>query len=83
MDRSGDPERKNPEFHTTGAPTYLHSEGKAGLQEHYLHDDENLLPTEEEMATLRRVPAKIPWKIYTVRPSSHHVHVTCVLILHV
>ncbi|KAJ4377534.1 hypothetical protein N0V83_000359 [Neocucurbitaria cava] len=65
VDRSGDPERKHPELHTTGPPTYLHSEGKAGLQDHYLHDADDF-PTVEEIATLRRVPAQIPWKIYTI-----------------
>src|SRR5690349_11659000 len=33
VDRSGDPERKHPEQHAVSAPAYLHSEGKAGLQE--------------------------------------------------
>jgi POT family proton-dependent oligopeptide transporter len=69
IDRSGDPERKNPAFHNTGAPAYLISEGKAGLQDSYVSDDasENeSLPTDEELATLRRVPAAIPWRIYTI-----------------
>lgn len=65
IDRSGDPERKNPELHTTTPPPYLHGEGKATLQESYLSDSEDF-PTEEEMQTLRRVPATIPWKIYTI-----------------
>lgn len=69
IDRSGDPERKNPAFHNTGAPAYLISEGKAGLQDSYISDsasDNDSLPTEEELITLRRVPAKIPWRIYTI-----------------
>jgi POT family proton-dependent oligopeptide transporter len=65
IDASGDPQRKHPELHTTGAPPYLHSEGKATLQESYLLDGDHF-PTEEELATLRRVPAKIPLKIFSV-----------------
>jgi POT family proton-dependent oligopeptide transporter len=65
IDRSGDPERKHPEQHAVTAPAYLHSEGKATLQESYLSDSEDF-PTDEDLATLRRVPAKIPWKIYTI-----------------
>jgi POT family proton-dependent oligopeptide transporter len=64
VDRSGDPERKHPELHTETPPVYLHSEGKATMQGEYLdHDD---FPTEEEMRTLRRVPAGIPWRIYSI-----------------
>lgn len=67
VDRSGDPERKHPEQHTTGAPAYLHSEGKATLQDGYLSDSDHPdFPTEEELATLRRVPADIPWRIYSI-----------------
>ena len=67
IDHSGDPERKNPALHNTTAPAYLHSEGKATLQDSYLSDDgEGDLPTEEELQTLLRVPAPIPWKIYTI-----------------
>ncbi|KAF2660415.1 MFS peptide transporter-like protein Ptr2 [Lophiostoma macrostomum CBS 122681] len=65
IDRSGDPLRKNPEFHNTEAPAYLHSEGKAGLQQTYLSDADDF-PTAEELRTLRRVPAHIPLKIYTI-----------------
>jgi POT family proton-dependent oligopeptide transporter len=43
----------------------MHSEGKATLQDSYLNDSDDF-PTEEELATLPRVPAKIPWKIFTV-----------------
>jgi POT family proton-dependent oligopeptide transporter len=43
----------------------LHSEGKATLQESYLNDSDDF-PTEEELATLPRVPARIPWKIFTI-----------------
>lgn len=64
MDRSGDPERKHPEAHTDTPPVYLHSEGKATMQDTYLeHDD---FPTEEELKTLRRIPAAVPWKIYSI-----------------
>lgn len=66
VDASGDPTRAHPELHTAGAPAYLHSEGKATLQEAYLSEADDF-PTDEELATLPRVPAKIPWKIYTVR----------------
>ena len=52
-------------MHTTEAPAYLHSEGKAGLQDAYLTDSEDF-PTAEDLATLRRVPAEIPWRVYTV-----------------
>ncbi|KAF2741240.1 PTR2-domain-containing protein [Polyplosphaeria fusca] len=63
IDRSGDPERKHPEQHVISPPAYLISEGKATLQEQYLGDD---FPTQEQMMTLERVPAHIPWKIYTI-----------------
>lgn len=69
VDASGDPERKNPAAHQTGPPAYLISEGKAGHQAHYISDDASEsvdFPTVEEMTTLRRVPAPIPWKIYTI-----------------
>ena len=65
IDASGDPQRKNPAAHHTAQPAYLHSEGKATLQDSYLADADDF-PTEEELHTLRRVPAKIPLKIYTV-----------------
>ncbi|KAH7346047.1 MFS peptide transporter-like protein Ptr2 [Pyrenochaeta sp. MPI-SDFR-AT-0127] len=65
IDRSGDPERKHPEQHTTTPPAYLHSEGKATLQESFLSDSDDF-PTEVELQTLRRIPAAIPWKIYTI-----------------
>ncbi|KAF2754448.1 MFS peptide transporter-like protein Ptr2 [Pseudovirgaria hyperparasitica] len=38
--------------------------GETVAQDGYL-DHENL-PTDEELHTLRRVPAKIPWKVYTI-----------------
>lgn len=65
VDRSGDPMRKHPEQHTVGAPDYMLSEGKAGYQDTMLTgaSDE---PTAEEIETLRRIPAHIPWKIYTI-----------------
>lgn len=67
IDASGDPQRKNPAAHETSAPPYLHSEGKAVIQDSYLADDD--FPTEDELKTLRRVPAKIPLKIYSVSRS--------------
>jgi POT family proton-dependent oligopeptide transporter len=63
IDRSGDPQRKDPVFHDTAAPAY--AEGKAGLQPTFLSDADDF-PTDEEMHTLRRVPAHIPLKIYTI-----------------
>lgn len=78
IDRSGDPERKHPELHGTTPPAYLHSEGKATLQDSYLSDSDDF-PTEEELQTLRRVPAPVPWKIYTVRYVRPSLHVSYVL----
>jgi len=69
VDASGDPHRKNPTAHQTGPPDYLVSEGKAGMQDTYVSDDASEpsdFPTDEEIATLRRVSAPIPWKIYTI-----------------
>jgi POT family proton-dependent oligopeptide transporter len=65
LDASGDPTRKNPALHSDAPPPFLYSEGKATLQESYLSDDDTL-PTEEELATLPRVAAPIPWRIYTI-----------------
>lgn len=65
LDGSGDPQRKNPALHTDEPPPFLFSEGKATLQESYLSDNDDI-PTEEELATLTRVGAAIPWKIYTI-----------------
>ncbi|KAL6709956.1 hypothetical protein ACN47E_000741 [Coniothyrium glycines] len=65
IDASGDPQRKNPAAHDTTAPPYLHSEGKDTIQDSYLADSDDF-PTEDELKTLRRVPAKIPFKIYTI-----------------
>jgi POT family proton-dependent oligopeptide transporter len=55
VDRSGDPERKNPVFANNNTlPAYLTSEGKPTLQESYLSDsDSDDFP-------------KIPWRIYTI-----------------
>lgn len=78
VDASGDPTRQHPEQHTVGAPAYLHSEGKATLQDAYLSEEDDF-PTEEELATLPRVPARIPWKIFTVRFSSRQLHVRTTL----
>jgi POT family proton-dependent oligopeptide transporter len=66
LDGSGDPERKHPEAHATSPPDYLLSEGKAALQESDLASDRDDYPTEEQLRTLRRVPQKIPWKIFTI-----------------
>lgn len=70
VDRSGDPGRKNPIFageNNNTLPAYLTSEGKATLQETYLSDsDADDFPTAEELVSLRRVPAAIPWRIYTI-----------------
>jgi POT family proton-dependent oligopeptide transporter len=69
VDASGDPARKDPAAHHTAAPAYLFSEGKAGLQDSYISDDASLptdFPTDEQLATLRKVSAPIPWKIYTI-----------------
>ncbi|KAF9698029.1 hypothetical protein EKO04_004040 [Ascochyta lentis] len=65
LDASGDPQRKNPALHTDAPPPFLFSEGKATLQESYLSDNDDL-PTEEELATLPRVGAAIPWRIFTI-----------------
>ena len=56
IDRSGDPTRK--------LPAETHQVEKRGT-ESTNRDDLNLhggLPTQVELATLRRVPAKIPWR---------------------
>jgi len=65
IDASGDPQRKHPDQHATGAPPFLHSEGKPTLQDHYLAESEEE-PTAEELLTLRRVPAHIPWRIFSI-----------------
>ena len=38
-------------------------EGKATMQSEYMGDD---FPTLDELNSLRRVAAKIPWKVYTI-----------------
>ncbi|KZM22329.1 uncharacterized protein EKO05_0010317 [Ascochyta rabiei] len=65
LDASGDPQRKDPKLHTDAPPPFLFSEGKATLQESYLSENDDI-PTEEELETLPRVGAAIPWKIYTI-----------------
>ncbi|KAF1962904.1 MFS peptide transporter-like protein Ptr2 [Byssothecium circinans] len=65
VDASGDPTRQNPDAHTTTPPPFLASEGKPTLQESYLSDSDEF-PTDEELRTLRRIPAAIPWRIYTI-----------------
>jgi POT family proton-dependent oligopeptide transporter len=75
IDASGDPTRKHPELHTTSAPAFMHSEGKATLQDSYIDGDD--FPTEDELVTLKRVPAKIPFKIFSVcirLPRTGHVN---------
>jgi POT family proton-dependent oligopeptide transporter len=57
----GDPERTKMSHKTEIPPMY---DGKATMQESYL-DDENM-PTEEDLATLRRVSDKIPIRAYTI-----------------
>ncbi len=39
-------------------------EGQKTMQDSYMNDDD--FPTQEEIATLPRVAAKIPWKVYTI-----------------
>jgi len=56
VDRSGHPEDKHvltsiSEYRTDEPPYY---------------DTSSSVPTEEELATLLRVPAPIPWKVYTI-----------------
>ncbi|KAH6621968.1 peptide transporter PTR2-A [Boeremia exigua] len=65
IDGSGDPHHKNPALHRDEPPPFLFSEGKATLQASYLSDNDGL-PTEEELETLDRIGAPIPWKIYTI-----------------
>jgi POT family proton-dependent oligopeptide transporter len=65
IDASGDPQRKHPEEHAIAPLPYHPSEGKPGLQDSYLAEGDDF-PTDEEIATLRRVPAPIPWRIYTI-----------------
>ncbi|KAF2639172.1 peptide transporter PTR2-A [Massarina eburnea CBS 473.64] len=64
IDASGDPKHNHPEAHTSTPPPFLVSEGKATLQESYLDDDD--FPTDEDLVTLRRVAAPIPWRIYSI-----------------
>ncbi|ORY08474.1 peptide transporter PTR2-A [Clohesyomyces aquaticus] len=66
VDRSGDPERRHPEQHTTGPLPVV--DGKATMQDSYLGSDtsDEEFPSEQDLATLRRVPAPIPWRIYTI-----------------
>lgn len=55
--------------HATTVPPVMGGQamGTVALTEEELHDDSNLIdPTEEEFHTLRRVPNKIPWLVYTI-----------------
>jgi POT family proton-dependent oligopeptide transporter len=62
-DTSGDPKRKlSDAHHVAEPPAYV--DGQLVEQAEYL-DGENM-PTEEEMTTLRRIPDKIPWRVYTI-----------------
>lgn len=63
VDGSGDRKRSlGDAAHQTELPPVYG--GEATAQADYL-DHENL-PTPEELATLRRVPGHIPWKVYTI-----------------
>jgi len=57
-----DMQHKNHEAHTRDLPPVI--EGKGTYQDEYLLDEN--APTVEEQLTLRRVSAKIPWRVYTV-----------------
>jgi len=64
IDRSGDPHRRlSAAAHETGVPAYQIT-GPTTLQDEYIDDE--IFPTEEEMHSLRRIPANIPWKVYTI-----------------
>jgi POT family proton-dependent oligopeptide transporter len=59
------PDKKHeldPAAHNVEVPPFY--DGKATAQENYFDDE--LLPTPEELATLRRIPDKIPLKVYTI-----------------
>lgn len=47
--------------HDVGLPAVY--EGARTMQSHYISDD---FPSVEDLHTLRRVSAKIPWKVYTI-----------------
>lgn len=60
VDHSGDPGRKLlPTEHLADEPPPIYA-GEAIIQHRYIASD--ALPTEEELHSLRRVPATIPWK---------------------
>ncbi|KIW08326.1 uncharacterized protein PV09_01243 [Verruconis gallopava] len=60
----GDPERRK-SSHVVEPPAFY--DGKAVAQEHYMDDSSaDDFPTEEDFRTLRRVPEKIPAKVYTI-----------------
>lgn len=50
------------DVHATELPVVY--EGKGTMQTSYMTGDDN--PTLEELATLPRVSAKIPWRVYSV-----------------
>ena len=58
----GDPRRLSQTEHKTEIPPFY--DGTATAQEDYY--DASILPTEEELRTLRRVSDKIPFKAYTI-----------------
>jgi proton-dependent oligopeptide transporter, POT family len=53
--------RLGDDAHATELPAVY--EGKATMQAEYMGED---FPTLEELHSLRRVAAKIPWKVYTI-----------------
>lgn len=59
---SGDPQIKDKDIHITEIPPVY--DGAATEQAEYLDSDK--LPTQEELATLRRVPDHVPVKAYTI-----------------
>ena len=69
--------------HDTELPAVY--EGQATMQSQYMGDD---FPSLEEIKTLRRVSAKIPWKVYTIafvelceRFSYYGTQILCMFLL--
>ena len=69
--------------HDTELPAVY--EGKATMQSQYMGDD---FPSVEDIKTLRRVSAKIPWKVYTIafvelceRFSYYGTQILCLFLL--
>ncbi|KAH9833080.1 POT family-domain-containing protein [Rhodofomes roseus] len=63
IDGSGDPKRLSVHAHTTELPPLYNGEPVA-QSEYFDHDLP--IPTQEDLATLRRVSEKIPFKAYTI-----------------